>query len=90
MPMDRPRSTLGLAAHLVRVRWQQLSSRGRMLAGVAIAATAVGTAAAVHMAVGGCCAGGCPAERARLEAETQPVAAVDATAEAHDGCASAH
>lgn len=97
MPMDRPRSTIGLATHLLRVRWQQLSARGRMLASVAIAFAAVLTFAGLRMALGGCCAGGCPVESARLETEATQVAAVSdaegATgeeADGHEGCASAH
>lgn len=96
--MDRPRSTIGLTAHLLRVRWQQLTARGRMLVGVAFAFAAVLTLAGVRMALGGCCAGGCPVESARLEAEAAAVAtdtevaavATEAESDGHDGCSSAH
>ncbi len=63
--MERPTSTLGLAAHLVRMRWNALSARGRMFATVAIAATAIAGAAGVHMASSGaCCAHECPMQAA--------------------------
>jgi hypothetical protein len=62
--MERPTSTLGLAAHLVRTRWNALSARGRMMVTIGIAATAIAGAAGVHMATGSCCASECPMQAA--------------------------
>jgi hypothetical protein len=62
--MERPTSTLGLAVHLVRTRWNALSARSRMIATVAIAATAIAGAAGVHHATSGCCASACPTQMA--------------------------
>ena len=62
--MERPTSTLGLAAHLVRTRWNALSARGRMFATVAIAVAAFAGAAGVHAATGACCASECPMQAA--------------------------
>lgn len=84
--MERPSSTLGLLVHVARLRWQQLTARGRMLVTVAFAFVAFVALVGVRMALGGCCAGGCPIESASLEAEAvaAPVA-IDET-EAHEGC----
>lgn len=88
--MERPRSTLGLALHVVRLRWQALTARGRFAASVAFALFAVLGVLGMRMALGGaCCASSCAARRAQLEAETAPAAVVVAPAPAatEDGCA---
>lgn len=75
--MERPQNILGLAAHVVRLRWQALSSRERMIA--VATATFLGLAVAtagVHAAQGGgCCASHCASHQAAAE---------------HGGCPHAH
>ncbi|MBX7192746.1 MAG: hypothetical protein K1X94_11840 [Sandaracinaceae bacterium] len=69
--MERPQSILGLATHLVRVRWQALSPRGRMAAVVVAAVVGASGAFAVRSAMScgsECCAhGGCPMAQAQAQ-----------------------
>ena len=63
--MERPQNILGLAAHVVRLRWQALTSPQRMIA--VATATFLGLAVAsagVHMATGSCCASHCASHAA--------------------------
>lgn len=78
--MERPKSTLGLVAHLVRTRWQSLSARGRFAATVGLAVVALGGAIGARAALCGGCSHSCAAERARMDAaHAEEVAAADDT-----------
>ncbi|MFN7700066.1 MAG: hypothetical protein ACK6CU_11095 [Deltaproteobacteria bacterium] len=62
--MQRPNTIFGLASHLVRVKWQALSPRGRTAAVIVAAMLGASGAFAVKAALGcgECCAAssGCP------------------------------
>ena len=64
--MERPESIFGLTAHLVRLRWQALSPRGRVAAIATAAVLGLATAATgAHVAMGhACCAQHCAARAA--------------------------
>lgn len=84
--MARPEGTLALIGHVISLRWQGLSRRGRV---AVIAAVALTGAVGAHVAIGSaCCAGSCATRRAELEAAatTAPVAAAD-TDSTDTGCA---
>lgn len=69
--MERPQSILGLATHLVRVRWQALSPRGRMAAVVVAGIVGASGAFAVRAATscGDCCGHECPYAAAQAQAQ---------------------
>ena len=90
--MERPNTVTGLAAHLVRTRWQALSPRGRVAATLVAGAMALGGVSAARMAMGGCCASSCASMRAAHEAamvHEVPAADLSASAGATE-CPHAH
>lgn len=82
--MDRPQSIFGLTKHLVTLRWQALSPRGRLLTLAAGMLAMIGVVAAVKAATcsGGCCAHSCASRRAAMEAEHAVIVNADLAAPA--------
>lgn len=81
--MERPQSIFGLTKHLVTVRWQALSPRGRLLSLAALVFAAVGAVAVAKAAMcsgGGCCASSCASRRAAMEAEAAEIVNADLAA----------